>query len=289
MSSSTETVDAAFEPMRFDRGAPRASASAPPPEPEEAGPWGEIVVAEPEPEETAEPASGRDAAEAPVRVDLADVPLRFDEDELARACAGVARQAETAALQAAEREAIERRSRAVERFGEGLAAFVSRGDALWDELGARFGEVVEGLAAVAVPALMRGLAKDELRVSVREVLARFGPDERLRIRVAPELAEDLTRALGSGSGTVEGGARWEIEGDPGLEAGDFRIERRHGFLERRAAEICEEVVGAVRAVLGAASGREATRDGLAGDKPAGRAAEGARERTEAGNEKEPNE
>ena len=35
-----------------------------------------------------------------------------------------------------------------------------------------------------------------------------------------------------------------------MAAGDFRIERPHGFLERRVEDICREIMEAVGAVLG---------------------------------------
>ncbi len=273
MSSSTDSATAAFEPVRFGCLAADEDAAATAPERGGAVPWGDLatlrVVEEP-PETAAAEAATDGGGEARPE----EAPLLFDEAELARICAVVAARVEREAFERAEHRARELRSAAVVAFETQLANLAARDDAFWRELAGRLAEVVHGLATAALPALMRRLAGEEIRLALADILTRLGPEEHIRVHVAPELAEVLSEAFGSREGKVDEHLAWRLVGDPAMAPGDFRIERPHGFLERRVADICGEITEAVAAVLGApcnapqASTEPTGAEGSGGEQPA---------------------
>ncbi len=246
MSSSTEAAGRDFQPVRFclrdaePEAAPPVGGAAREP------PWGEITVtaAVDEPPAGAERATERRDDPSP-----GERPLLFDETEVARICAGVARRAAEGARATAARQAEELRTAALVAFEARLAELAAGAERAWREVREQLAEVTYGMVATALPILVRRLHREEVTGAVRELLDRLGPEAELRIRVHPELAEDLDRWLGGRSGETGERVAWQVVADGELAPGDFRIERRHGFLERRAEEICAAILEAVRAVL----------------------------------------
>ncbi len=223
---------------------PGSEEGAPPsPTGEAAAPWAEIEVSGPV-EEPAVPAAGEDAPEA-----AGDPPLLFDEEEVARICAALARRADREATEAAARREAELRSTALARFEVRLAELADAGDGFWLHLHEQLAEVIRGFAEAAVPMLVQRLGKEEVTAAVTGILERLGPEDRLEIRVSPDLAEDLSRLLPTGAGSSGTGTGWRVVADPEMTAGDFRIDRPHGFVERRADEICARIAEAVIGVL----------------------------------------
>ncbi len=257
MSSSTEAAERSFEPVRF---AAREGGSGCAPL---AGvPWGELACDAPTAEEGAEPAAAVDSGEPVERIADGSAIILFDEEELARICAAVAWQAQSAEREAAQRREAEARTAALAEFEARLEALAASGDRAWAELQCQLVEVVYRLAAAAVPALIARLEKQEVLVAVTDLLARLGPEEELHIRVHPGLAENLARQLAAASGTAGDAIRWQVVAEEGMPPGDFRIERRHGFIERRTEEICGQILAAVEAVLAGTRGaREGAGDG----------------------------
>ncbi len=246
MSSSTEAAERPFEPVRFaarggDSGTGRARLAS--------APWGELAA------DTVEQGDGREPPPAtgcrePAEDAAAEASaILFDEDELARVCAGVAWQARSAEREVARRREAEARTAALAAFEARLEALAASDDRAWAALERQLAEVVYRLAAAAVPALVARLERQEVLMAVTDLLARLGPEEELQIRVHPGLAEDLSRRLAASSGTAGGAIRWQVVAEEGMAPGDFRIERRHGFVERRAEDICSQILAAVEAVL----------------------------------------
>lgn len=254
MSSSTDAAERPFEPVRF---ASREGGSVAGAAPSGKVPWDELAFHVPVTENGSAPEAASDPDEPVDRPEEGSGRILFGEEELARICAAVAWQARGAEREAARRREAEARTAALRRFEARLEALAASGDRAWEELQARLAEVVYLLAAAAVPALVARLEKQEVEKAVGDLLVRLGPEEELRIHVHPGLAEDLRQRLAVDSGVTAGGIRWEVVAEKGMAPGDFRIERSHGFIERRAEEICSRILAAVEAVLaGGHGGRE---------------------------------
>ncbi len=252
MSSSTDavetdTVEEVFESVRFAPGGEDRRVARPRSDGRGALPWQEIVVGPPE----EEPAPAPAAAPAGVVPAAETVPLLFDEDEVARICAAVTRRAERRVRELAARREAELRNAALTRFEARLDELAGSGDTVWRQLRAQLAEVIRSFAEAAVPSLVQRLGNAEVTAAVTGILDRMGPEDGLEVRVCPELAEDLARLLPRSAGRTGTGTAWRVVADPAMSAGDFRIDRRHGFLERRAEEICARIAEAVGGVLSA--------------------------------------
>ncbi len=212
------------------------------------------------------PPSG-DAAEPPARgADGESKPppsLLFDEDELARICARLAARlrAQEEARRAEEREREE--SRALARLWQGLEEHLLEGRRRRAEARARLAELLE----LALRHLAQGLAarfeRAALEATLEEWCGRLFPDERVIVRVRPEMRERLVAAWSERLQQREA-ARFEIEfvADATLAPGALRLERENGGIFERDPQCwAEELAAALAACLCGDDGAAANRSG----------------------------
>jgi len=216
--------------------------------------WHEI----PPPGEAAEP-----PAQGTVEESKPPPSLLFDEDELARICARLAvrLRAQEEARRAAEREQEE--SHALARFWQGLEEYLLEERRRRAEARARLGELLD----LALRHLAQGLAarfeRAALEATLEEWRGRLFPDERVIVRVRPEMRERLAAAWSERLQQRQA-TRFEIEfvADATLAPGALRLERDNGGIFERDPQCwAEELAAALAACLRGEEGAAASRSG----------------------------
>lgn len=153
-------------------------------------------------------------------------------------------EAETAATEAA--------AQALDRVAAGLDRLLQEQPAAEARRDREALEVATTLVRKLFPALHRNHGLAEIETLLGETLSRLRQEPQVVVRVSEELKEPLRERLDPVTAKSGFDGKVSLVGEPGLAAGDVRVEWSEGGTEHSTADVWRSVDAAIAEVFGAA-------------------------------------